>query len=34
MTESAERDPSLLRRAFDHSEVRGLLLAEAFSDLG
>ncbi len=34
MTESAERDPSLLRRAFDHPEVRALLLAEAFSDLG
>ena len=31
---TAERDPSLLRRAFDHPEVRGLLLAEAFSDLG
>jgi MFS family permease len=30
----AERDPSLLRGAFDHPEVRGLLLAEAFSDLG
>ncbi len=34
MTSSAKRDSSLLRQAFGHPEVRALLLAEAFSDLG
>ncbi len=34
MSSSPGRDPSLLRRAFDQPEVRGLLVAEAFSDIG
>ncbi len=34
MSEQTGRDRSLLRRAFDQPEVRGLLLAQAFSDIG
>ncbi len=34
MSESERSDQSLLRRAFDQPEVRGMLVAEAFSDIG
>lgn len=34
MTDTHGDSASLLRRAFDHREIRALLLAEAFSDLG
>ena len=34
MSDTVDREPSLVRQAFGHPEVRGLLIAEAFSDLG